>query len=61
MSLFITYNVAFLNDQFGHMLPNRFLIGRMDIWRNVIAASKKIDAAAFLHQVAHAEAAALIR
>jgi hypothetical protein len=43
------------------MLPNRFLIGRMDIWRNVIAASKKIDAAAFLYRVDRAQAAALIR
>ena len=42
------------------MLRNRFLIGRTDTLRNVTAASKKIDAAAFLRQVVHAEVAALV-
>jgi hypothetical protein len=61
MSQFTTYNVAFLIGQFGHIPCNRFLIGRMDTSTTVTAASKKIDAAAFLRQVARAEVAALIR
>jgi hypothetical protein len=53
--------VAHETAPFGAMPCNRFLIGRMDTSRNATAASKKIDAAGFLRQAAHAEAAALVR
>ena len=59
MFQFIIYSAAFLTAPFGATPCNRFLIGRMDTSRNATAASKKIDAAVFLRQVAHAEAAAL--
>ena len=58
---FTICSAAFLIARFGPMLCNRFLIGRTDTWRNATAASKKIDAAAFLPQVARAEVAALVQ
>src|ERR1700719_1573697 len=61
MFQFITYSAAFLSDPYGATPCNRFLIGRTDTSRNATAASKKIDAAVFLRQVVHAEAAALVR